>query len=181
MAPRSRIETDLTADDLAEFRHLLTTGRLTIDGLTTWLEGKGYEISRSAVGRYARNFETVEARLRQSRETTEALVRELGDAGVQGKQGRLLVEMVRSLVFDMLTKMSDTDGLTSKDVMMLAKGLADLGRALRLDQDFETKIREQVAREERDKAATAAGAAVKEAGLSERTAAAIRSRIFGAT
>ncbi len=178
---KPRIETDLSEADLAEFRRLLATGRLSIDALTLWLEGKGYEISRSAVGRYSKSFEQVAAKLRQSREVTEALVAELGDAAAQGKQGRLLVEMARSLVFDFLMKLQSEDAeINSQDVMQLGKGLAELGRALRLDQDFEIKIRETARREAAEAAAKAVDeeAAVNR-GLTTETVAALKARFLG--
>lgn len=160
MAPKPKIETELGEKDLAEFRRLLATGRLTIDGLTLWLEGRGYQISRSAVGRYAQNFDEVAAKLRQSRHVTEALVAELGDAAAQGKQGRLLVEMARSLVFDLMMKLQTAEGdgapIDTKDVQQLGKGLAELAKALRYDQDFEIKVREEVRRQEQAKAMAAA-------------------------
>ncbi|MEQ8346167.1 MAG: DUF3486 family protein [Sneathiellaceae bacterium] len=181
MARISKIEADLAEADLAEFRRLLATGRLTIDSLVTWLEGRGYEISRSSVGRYAQNFEQVAQKLRQSRQVTDALVAELGDAASQGKQGRLLVEMTRSLVFDMLMKLQveGAGGLDPKDTMMLGKGLAELGRALRYDQDFETKIRQQLAAEIRQEAAAEAEVTAQEAGLSADVVAQIKSKILG--
>lgn len=180
MPQKPRIETDLSESDLSEFRRLLATGRLSIDGLTTWLEGKGYEISRSAVGRYAQSFDQVAARLRESRAVTDALVAELGDAAAQGKQGRLLVEMTRSMVFDLITKLqSEETSLDAKDVMMLGKGLAELGKALRLDQDFETKVREQVVKEERERAAQVVTSAAADAGATEDQVAFIRARILG--
>lgn len=145
MATKPKIETELSEEDLKAFRHLMATGRCSIDDLVSWLGKRGYEISRSSVGRYSQNFERVAARLRESRQITEAITTELGDAAVQGKQGRLLVEMTRTLVFDMLMKFQEEDAeLDTKDVMMLGKGLAELGKALRLDQDFETKLREQI-------------------------------------
>lgn len=157
MPAKSRIETELAEGDLAEFRRLLATGRLTIDGLTLWLEGRGYEISRSAVGRYAKGFDQVAAKLRESRQITAALVAELGDAAAQGKQGRLLVEMARSVVFDLLMKLQSEDAeIDTKDVQQLGKGLAELGRALRLDQDFELKIQQQADAKAARKAVAAA-------------------------
>lgn len=184
MAQKSRIETDLSDEDLSKFRRLLASGRLSIDALTTWLDAKGYEISRSSVGRYAKSFDQVARKLRESREVTDALVAELGEAAAQGKQGRLLVEMARSLVFDFLMQAQSNDiALDPKSAMMLGKGLAELGKALRLDQDFETKIREQAAKEaleraaqELDEAAQAATAA-GEAGLSAERIAELR-RVF---
>lgn len=180
MSTRSRIETDLSGGDLAEFQRLLATGRLTIDGLTIWLEGKGYEISRSAVGRYAQRFEEIAADLRESRQMTEGLVAELGDAAAQGKQGRLLVELARTLVFRLMTKLrEDGASVSTKDVAMLGKGLAELARALRLDQDFETKVAERAAREERERNAQTAATAAVDAGASEEQVAFIRAKILG--
>lgn len=180
MAAKSRIETELAESDLAEFRRLLATGRLTIDGLTLWLEGRGYEISRSAVGRYAKSFDQVAGRLRESRQITEALVAELGDAAAQGKQGRLLVEMARSVVFDLLMKLQAEDAaVDTKDVQQLGKGLAELGKALRYDQDFELKIREAATRETKEAAADAVARVAKSAGLTKDTLEQLRAGIFG--
>lgn len=178
MAQKSRIETELDPKDLAEFNRLLGTGRLTIDTLVVWLEGQGYEISRSSVGRYAQKFSALRDRMRQSREIVQALSQELGESAVQGQQGRMLVEMARTLVFDMMAKLSEAEGgavLEPQDVAFLGKGLAELGKALRYDQDFETKVRAIVQKE----AAEAASTAVTEAGLSEEVAEAIRKKIFG--
>lgn len=185
MAQKPRIETELAEADLAEFRRLLATGRLTIDALTLWLEGKGYEISRSAVGRYAQGFEKVAAKLRQSRQITDGLVAELGEAAAQGKQGRLLVEMARGLVFDLMMKLQESDeaAIDTKDVQQLGKGLAELAKALRYDQDFETKIREQIRKEEAEaakhEAAEAVAKVAKQAGLSAEVLTQIRAGIFG--
>jgi hypothetical protein len=176
MPGKSRIETDLEPADLAEFQRLLANGRLTIDGLTQWLDGQGYEISRSSVGRYVQGFEQVAAKLRQSRQMAEALVAELSDAATQGKQGRMLVELGRSIVFDLMMKIqSDGAEIDTKDVQQLGKGLADLARALRLDQDFETKLQETANK----KAAVTAAEAAREAGLSDEAAAAIQRKILG--
>ena len=182
MAVKSKIETELSSDDLKEFRHLMATGRCSIDDLVGWLAKRDYEISRSSVGRYSKNFERVAARLRESRQITEAIATELGESAIQGKQGRLLVEMTRSMVFDLLMKLQDEEAdLETKDVMMLGKGLADLGKALRNDQDFETKLREHIAAEERKRAADMVEkvAAKTTKGLSKEAVSAIKAEILG--
>ena len=150
MPRKSTVETGLSKEDKEALGKLIASGKWTLDGLLEWLGEKGYGISRSALHRHVKKVEKVAARLRESRQVTEALVSELGDAATQGKQGRLLVEMARSIVFDMLMKLQDGDGddeLTVRDAAFLGKGLAEMGRALRFDQDFETKIREQIAGE----------------------------------
>lgn len=184
MPSKSSIAT-LPADVLGRLNGLIGDGSLTVDALTDWLDAAGHPRSRSAVGRHRQKIDAAAADLRESREITEALAAELGEATTQGKQGRLLVEMTRSLVFKLIMKLQKmeaaSDALTAfdtKDVQQIGKGLAELGRALRLDQDFEDKIRERVAAEEREKAAEAAAEAATEGGLSRDMVQTIRRRIL---
>lgn len=180
MPRKSSIRT-LPREILERLNFLLTEDVLTLERITAWLDQVGHPRSQSAVHRYKQVIEKVAGRLRQSREITDAVTRELGEAAVQGKQGRLLVEMTRAIVFDLLTRLQDAAEagenvvLAPKDVHHLGKGLAELGRALRFDQDFERKVREEVAKEAADTVETAA----KEAGLSAATVAAIKEKILG--
>ncbi|MGB0747171.1 MAG: DUF3486 family protein [Magnetospiraceae bacterium] len=177
MARRSSLET-LPPKILAQVNFLIGDGRYTIDDVVAHLQEIGEPRSRSAVGRHAAKINLAAARLKESRAVTEALVTELGDSAAQGKQGRLLVEMARSLVFDVMTALEPGD-INAKDVANLGKGLAELGRALRLDQDFEEKVRTQVAKEEREKAADTATKVAQQNGLSADTVAAIKAEILG--
>ena len=68
----------------AEINRILSEGRLTLDELLEHLRSIGVEgVSRSALGRQKQKIDKIAAKLRQSREMTEALVREIG----QGHQG----------------------------------------------------------------------------------------------
>lgn len=145
MSQKSSIKT-LPADILARLNFLLSEDAVTLDQVVAWLDEIGHPRSRSAVHRHKQTSEKVAARLRQSREITEAVARELGDSATQGKQGRLLVEMTRAHVFDFLMELEE-GALDPQSIAYLGKGLAELGRALRFDQDFELKLRELVARE----------------------------------
>lgn len=175
---KSRIETELAETDLKEFRRLLATGRLTIDALTLWLEGRGYQISRSAVGRYTKDYEDVAARLRESRSMAEVIVQEIGPNAVDGKQGRMLVEIFRTLVNDHFMKVmrGEESGLGPQEFMFLAKALKDSSGAARLDQDFELKVRELAAK-------MAADAVDEEAkvnrGLTAETVGKLKARFLG--
>lgn len=139
---RSAVEMELSVEDRGEFDRLLGTGRLTLDGLVLWLAGKGYEISRSSVHRYKSRYDQWAARIRRSREATQVLAAELGDAAVQGQHGRRLVEMARILVDDFMSTLPEDRQLDAKEIALLGKGMAELARAARLDQDFEVKVRE---------------------------------------
>lgn len=181
MPRRPRIETDLPKDVRIWLERELAEGNYSgYERLSATLAEMGYEISKSALHRHGQKMEATTRLLRDARAITESLAAELGDAAVQGKQGRLLVETTRALVTQMLEKMAGGDGaLTPKDAMMLGKALAELGRALRYDQDFETKVREQVVKEERERAAQVVTTAAADAGATEDQVAFIKARILG--
>lgn len=182
MPRKSTVTALLPPADLRDLNEKIGSGKYTLDELVEWLAERGYTISRSALHRHGVDVRRVAEKLQQSREVTQALVSELGDAAAQGQQGRLLVEMARSIVFDLLMKIQTAEGgepLSTKDVANIGKGLAELGRALRFDQDFETKIRDRVAQEEREKAADAAVEAAQSQGLDEEQAAFLRAKILG--
>lgn len=162
-----------------EINRILSEGRLTLDELLEHLRGIGVEgVSRSALGRQKRKIDKVAAKLRQSREIVETLVAKTGPSMAEGKQGRLLVEILRKLVYDHLERnlLSDEDGGPDNEgFFFLAKAIREMSQAARLEQDFETKIRERLQKE----AVKAVEDSAKEAGLSAETVEAIKSRILG--
>lgn len=93
----------LSPEILQEINRILSEGRLTLDELLEHLRGMGVDtISRSALGRQKQRIDKVAAKLRQSREIVDALVEKAGPSAAEGKQGRLLVQMLRKLVYDHL-------------------------------------------------------------------------------
>lgn len=147
----------LPPEILQEVNRLLSEGRATLAEILEHLRGMGVEtVSLSALGRQKQKIDKVAAKLRQSREMTEALVREIGPDAAEGQQGRVLVEVLRRLVFDHLEKRLTADDENTADIdnqgfFFLAKALKEMAQANRLDQDFETKVRERVEREVRAK------------------------------
>ena len=167
----------LSPEVLQEINRILSEGRLTLDELLEHLRGMGVDtISRSALGRQKQRIDKVAAKLRQSREMTEALVREIGPSVAEGQQGRLLVQTLRDLVFDHLAaRVEEGDVDDPKALMALARTLKDMAQANRLDQDFEAKVRERVQKE----TVKAVENPAREAGLSADTVEAIKGRILG--
>ena len=183
MGRKSSIDEQLSPEDRTELNKKIGNGGMTLDALVQWLDALGYEISRSSVGRYAVNINDAAQMMRESRQVTEALVAELGDASALGQQGRLLVEMLRTLVFELLLKIQngEVESINSKDVMQLGKGLAEIAKALRSDQDYEEKIRTRLEKEIREQAANAVDEVARdnEKGLSRDTVDEIKRRILG--
>lgn len=158
-----------------EINRILSEGRLTLDELLEHLRGIGVEgVSRAALGRQKQKIDKMAARLRQTREMTEALIREAGPSAAEGEQGRLLVRSLRGLMLNYLARIEDDD-TDPKSFMAIARSLKDMAQANRLDQDFETKVRERIQKE----TVKAVEESAKEAGLSAETVEAIKSRILG--
>jgi len=180
MPKKSLVDILLTEEDRSDFDRLIGEGKSSLDELVEWLNGRGYEISRSSVHRHSTKISAIAEHLRQSRAVVKALATELGEATVQGEQGRLLVEMVRSLAFEMLTGRGDEAApLTPDDVMKLGKGFAELARAGRFDQDYETKIAERVEKETKARAAEAVKRVAQTKGITQDTLDAITKMLTG--
>ena len=158
----------LPPEILQEVNRLLSEGRATLAEILEHLRGMGVEtVSLSALGRQKQRIDKVAVKLRQSREMTEALVREIGPSVVEGQQGRLLVQTLRDLVFDHLAARVEEGDVDDPKALM--------AQANRLDQDFEAKVRERVQKE----TVKAVEDSAREAGLSAETVEAIKGRILG--
>ena len=141
MAGRSSLR-DLPPAILEQVHFILAEGRMTIDELTAYLADAGHEKSRSAVARYSRQHRAVIEKIQQAREMTKTLIGEIGESAVQGQQGRLLVEIVQSLIFKFANSDDATAEMTANNLAQLARAVKALSQALRSNQDFETRIRE---------------------------------------
>lgn len=127
-------------------------GRLTLDQLQAFLAGlDGVEKppSRSALGRYAKGFDEASKKLKESREAARALAQELGPESVEGEQGRLLVEMLRGLTFDLLYELQSNPGTRPEveKLQRLSRTLREMSHAMQLEQDFAKRIREEARKE----------------------------------
>ena len=155
----------LPPEILGEINRILSEGRLTLDELLEHLRSLGVEgISRSALGRQKQKIDKVAAKLRQSREIVDALVEKTGPSTAVGKEGRLLVQILRKLVYDHLEKnllSEEDDGPDNEGFFFLAKAIKEMSQAARLEQDFETKIRDRVQKE----TVKAVESSAREAGL----------------
>lgn len=137
-------------------------------------------LSKSAVNRYSRQMDRVGAKMRQSRAMADAWVARLGSEP-SGRIGHLVVEMMKTLVFEINLKLQETEldaesipGVT-RQVKELALAAARLDKASLQNEKRESEIRRRARRE----AAAAAEKSARSQGLSAETAAAIRAQILG--
>jgi hypothetical protein len=157
-----------------EIHRLLDTGQ-TLDAIVGHLRGLGVnEVSRSALGRYKKNFDAVVERVRRSREIADVLVRQFGHED-ESKAMRANIEMMHGIVSDMLMQVGDgenEDGegrpvlLEPKAAHDLAKALDHLARAKKTDQEAIIRIREEATKEATQKAAEAVVTVGKQEGMS---------------
>lgn len=170
MAPRSSIDRNPAAKLAVE--KLIADG-CTIDEITEAVAE--YGITRSAVGRYARNY----------RPMVEAVIR---DKAVREAMRKHLPEGVDTGIVDIALHMAQTEVLRSFDasaaddeapdaakVEKMVRSLRHVINAMRDKRAYQDEIRAS----ERLKAADAAVAAMKEAGSGDAQADFIKRRILG--
>lgn len=128
------------------------------------------QISKSALNRYAQRVASIGEKMRQSRQVSEMLIGQLGSQPA-GEVGKLINEAIRTIVFDAVTGLADSDEPVSPGVInKLALAAKRLEEATSINEKREQQIREQERRQVAETMATAA----KQAGVSEETIAIIR-------
>ena len=98
---KSRVD-ELPDEIRAQLDTMLADVNYTYQDIADTITDLGYEISRSAVGRYAMRHNSAARRLKEASEQTTALlqfIRENQDAMPLDKAGRLLVQLQRSTIY----------------------------------------------------------------------------------
>lgn len=160
---------------------LFEAGR-TLDEIVAHLDGLGIDgvPSRSALGRHVKKLKEVGEKMRRSREVADALARRVGDRG-EGQQLRLNVELLHTLVLDLMMGSDDGEPLAidPKSAAFLSKTLKDLAQAAKTDADHVLKIEQEAARKAQTEAAARVENSAALRGLSAETVAAIKAEVLG--
>ncbi len=151
----------------------------TIDDIVDKLGSMGHERSRSAVGRYAKQYGELAKRQRDMRVVAEAFASEFGSG--ENSEAKLMVQMLTSVGARMIMPMAadDEPEIEAKEFAFLAKSVKDLVSAAKIDADRDARIREEASKEARRQAAEAAEDEARSAGASEATIMRVKSRILG--
>ncbi|HEX8224503.1 MAG TPA: phage protein Gp27 family protein [Allosphingosinicella sp.] len=175
LPPDARVQVDQAIHDGA-----------TIDEIVGLLldlsdQGKLPEVpSRSAVGRYSKEFRQLAARQRDVSSVAKAFAGEFGSE--EDHQVKLLLQMATTTLtrIAMSTAMGEDEQLPAlKDAAFLAKSIKDLVSAAKIDVDREAKIRAETAAAVKAAAAEAAASAVRAAGASDESIRRVRAEILG--
>ena len=178
MARKSSIKTLPPAVQAAVIKAMETGA--TIDAIVTQLDAMGHQRSRSAVGRYAKEYGELAARQRDMRSAAEAFAGEFGDS--DNAEGKLLVQMLTSMGARMVMARAtgaDEEEPDALEFSRLAKATKDLIGAAKTDSERDAKIREEVRKEERQRASDDAVSAARAAGASDATMDAIKKKLLG--
>ncbi|MEQ8605173.1 MAG: DUF3486 family protein [Marivibrio sp.] len=144
---------DATRDLVAELRK---KGR-TIDEIHAKLEELNVDIARSSVGRHIQHLDTILEMTRESRRAAEIICEKIG-ADPDNRTTRANVELLHALIMRM--QAAEAAGEVIKfepqDIFFLSKSIHSLASAAKVDLERDTKLRERIRAEEREKAERAA-------------------------
>ena len=175
MGGRSSIE--ILPPEIRDAVHAAIRDGATIDEIVARIRELGGAVSRSAVGRYAKQARDLVKRQRDADRIAEIWVRELGERP-EGRTGRLTIETLRTLALHAAVDLGDRagdGGIDPDEIGTLALAIRRIESAGKLSTDRELAIRRETEREAADRADEAA----RQAGLSPDTAAAIRAAVEG--
>lgn len=115
----------------------------TIDGIVAHLSELGHPRSRSAVGRYAREYAELAEKQRDIRVVAEAFAKDFG--GTENAEGKLMVQMLTSIGARMILPIAagQEEDLDPKAFHFLAKATRELQSAAKIDADRDARVREE--------------------------------------
>ncbi len=175
MPPRSTVK-KLPPEIKAELDRLLVLDNFTIDQLAAELRALGANVSRSAVGRYSKNYKQVAAKMKEYKQMATAFAGELGTE-VESDSHKVIVQMLHTMMVRVGMKdlESDEPTMDAKEMMFFANTLKSVMGSVKDRQVIQEKAREKALAE----AADAATSVAKRKGLTRETVKAIRDKILG--
>ena len=163
----SRISDELPQELKREVDRLLVEGNVTYDDIKAFLEEKGYDISRSAIGRYGKEFLASYQRLRVIEEKSRALVSEAGD-------GMVLEEAAAKIFAQKIVEAQLLEGFDVLENPRLIADFAKLQSSTVARERFKRELKEKV-----EKTAESVVRTARQGGLSDEKAEEIRRKILG--
>lgn len=162
-----RVNDELPREIREQVDRLLIEGGSTYDEIRDFLASQGYDISRSAIGRYGKDFLACYQRLRVIEDKSRALVSEVGD-------GLVLEEAASKLFAQMILEAQISGDLDIKELPRIISDFAKLQASNVMRERYKREIKAKVEKTAADVEKTA-----KKGGLTPETAAEIRKKILG--
>lgn len=149
-------------------KKLIETNFSDFQGLETWLEQQGFEISHTSIWRYSQKFAEQIATLKQTSEQAKAIVEVLDDGSCD--LGDALTRLAQHKAFETLLELKNDP----KALGTLGAMISSLNKTSIVLAKYQAEVREK-AKALADEIASSG----KRKGLSEETAAEIRAKILG--
>ena len=163
----SRVTTDLPEEVRREVDRLLLEPSITYEDIGAYLQGKGFDISKSAIGRYGQQFHAAYQQLRIVEDQARALVSDVGE-------GLVLEEAASKLFAQEIVRLLISRDIDIQKIPRLVSDFAKLQSSSiqreRIKNDFAQKV---------EQTASQVVETVKANGLSDAAAAEIRKKILG--
>lgn len=137
-------------------------------GLAEWLQGRGFEISKSSVHRFGKNFKDRLKALKTATDQAKAIAEASEDDA--GLMNDALIRLVQTKTFELLVELNAED----KALPKIGRMVADLARAAVSQKKLMKEVEDQIRRKALEDAAGAIGEAAEEAGISKETILKIR-------
>lgn len=163
----NRILDELPAEVRAEVDRLLIEGNVTYDDIKAFLDEKGYDISRSAIGRYGKGFLATYQELRIIEDQSRTLVSEAGD-------GMVLEEAVSKMFAKQIVQAQLEGRLDILELPRLVSDFAKLQSSTVARERFKRELKDKV-----EKTAESVEKMAKAGGLPDDKAREIREKILG--
>jgi hypothetical protein len=145
MAQHFKISDTLSSEHRQEFEALARDPKTTIDGLLEWLSAHGYQIGRSSVGRWKKDFNQT----LQDVKTTAEMASALGSAVRQGGMSQLndaILGRVQQLQLQWALSQLDGGDLTPEDLERIGKALNHTTQAAQRNEDLRETVSAQMAK-----------------------------------
>lgn len=121
-------------------RRLITSGFSGYEELASWLLEQGFEISKSAVHRYGKDFQNRLESLKITTEQAKAVAEQLGDD--ENLVGDVLLRLASQKLFDVLVDLDLSDYETSLPELM--RSIAQISQASVGQKRWQVKMRDQI-------------------------------------
>lgn len=136
------MEVKLSQDDRNELDNRLIANSFSgYEGLSDWLESKGYKISKSSVHRYGSKLEEKFAAIAASTQAAKTLVAAAPDD--DGSVNELVLRMVQDELLKLLA--NSDEGFAAKDLSAIARAVADITRGSISSKKYRSEVKEKIA------------------------------------
>jgi hypothetical protein len=164
-----RVRDELPVEVREQVDRLLIEPGVTYDDIKKFLDEQGHDISRSAIGRYGKDFLSIYQQIKVIEDKSKVLVSEAGD-------GMILEEAASKLFSQMILEAQMSGKLDIKKLPRIISDFAKLQASVvsreRLKKELTEKVKET---------ADAVSRVARAKGLSDETAEEIRRKILGIT